>query len=1377
MSMAITFKSASSPLDSKRFEIRSTLGQGGFGVVYRAFDRDLGAQVALKTLHHTNARSLYRFKREFRSLADIAHPNLATLYELIQEDSLWYFTMELVDGVDFLSWIRRTPNLGSRLLTPDTGLRDSDPTTEGSVESLRLQSECKPALASKSLDITLEGDSASLIAQSASFPDIDATTDARLSGAFTRDAGEFSADMPRLLEALRQLTWGVRALHDYGKMHRDIKPSNVLVDRQGRVVLLDFGMVADMGPAESPLQALERQSDPTKATFAGTPRYMAPEQAMGEGLDAATDWYSVGVMLYEALSGGVAPIEGRTHLQTLLRKQSVIPESIFDLAPATPPALGELCMELLSIDPSGRPGAAQILATLERLQQSVAAAESAHSDMGEDVSTWAGVSVSLPKLDAPAIAKSSRAVHFVGRAKHLQKLRRTYRDCTYANRLAVVNIQGASGMGKTTLARRFVDSFHQHMGEAEAVSSLTDDMTPVVLQGRCYANESMPFKAVDSLMDELSTYLHQFCADELADWVGEDVGALTHLFPVLERAPGLRELVELENAKSGTIDPSRVDAQLLREQAFRGLRGLLDGLARKHSLILYIDDVQWGDEDSAMLLKELLGPPNPPPIFLMSTWRSEDVESSPFLAAFLPVLDTLGDDILRLDMHLGELSDEESLELVERVFSGAPPQSQARTSSRTDAERARSIAREARGNPFFIDELARYSMAHDSGPDSGISTLGDMIYRRVAKLPAPARRLLEVLSVAGQPVDRRVVRSVAKLGEDEQSALALLRSEHLVRGKSTRDYEWLEPYHARVGETLLARLDDGARVGYHGQLAVELEQRGHFDPEAVAMHFLEAGNSEKGGHYSLLSARRAQDALAFDHAAQLYLQALDARPWPDKRAEILGELGRIYGYLGRGELAAEAFSEAAELSAPDEARELTIRAAEQLLRVGKYDRGMAVVEGVLRRVGIKPPASKAAMVSSILWLRLRLRRRSLEVEPRPRDAMAPEDYARVEVLWTAAKMLALIDPMLGGYYHYHAIHDVLDTGSADHLTLILCQQAAQEAAASADLDFAAELLERAKGYVAYSSEPEYVACYITFMLGFCDFAAGKFRSGRDRFRQAGKALRDNCHGVTWEVGYFKFFEFLPGLWLGDFGTFAREIPRLIEHATDRGDSYHRVALRSWQYPGHLANDAPDIAREELAKALAEWTRESYHIQHFWYLQGSVDTSLYAGEPAEARALLQKHQGPLKRSMLLRNEIIKVSVLNLWARTALAGLQIAEAPADQRGLAREARKYIKKLRNPKAHAWTHPLADLLDAELAAYNGDVTSALDGFERAEAGLLREDLQLYARAARRRRGQLIGGEQGAALVASADAWMREHGITNPPAMTRMLVGGAPRA
>jgi hypothetical protein len=79
-----------------RFRIEGRLGSGGFGDVYVAHDEQLGAQVALKHLSRRDADALARFKREFRSLQDLAHPNLVRLYELLQHEGEWFFTMELV---------------------------------------------------------------------------------------------------------------------------------------------------------------------------------------------------------------------------------------------------------------------------------------------------------------------------------------------------------------------------------------------------------------------------------------------------------------------------------------------------------------------------------------------------------------------------------------------------------------------------------------------------------------------------------------------------------------------------------------------------------------------------------------------------------------------------------------------------------------------------------------------------------------------------------------------------------------------------------------------------------------------------------------------------------------------------------------------------------------------------------------------------------------------------------------------------------------------------------------------------------------------------------------------------------------------------------
>src|SRR5689334_24195431 len=115
-------------LDDDRFEVRGNLGSGGMGVVYRAYDRRLGRDVAMKALRHASGRDLYRFKREFRSLADIMHPNLVALHELHTLGDEWFFTMEIVDGCSFIDWVR--PGTSRPLPAPD---EDTLPSANGAL--------------------------------------------------------------------------------------------------------------------------------------------------------------------------------------------------------------------------------------------------------------------------------------------------------------------------------------------------------------------------------------------------------------------------------------------------------------------------------------------------------------------------------------------------------------------------------------------------------------------------------------------------------------------------------------------------------------------------------------------------------------------------------------------------------------------------------------------------------------------------------------------------------------------------------------------------------------------------------------------------------------------------------------------------------------------------------------------------------------------------------------------------------------------------------------------------------------------------------------------------------------------------------------------
>src|SRR5262249_15836517 len=144
-----------------------------------------------------------------------------------------------------------------------------------------------------------------------------------------------------------------------------------------------------------------------------------------------------------------------------------------------------------------------------------------------------------------------------------------------AGRTVTVYVQGRSGMGKSTLIHYFLDELKK------------SSQNIVMLTGRCYEQESVPYKALDTIIDALTQYLKRFPNLVVEALLPLDVLALARLFPVLHQvkavAAARRSVLEIQ-------DPLE-----LRRRAFNALRELLARLANKHSLILFIDDLQWGD--------------------------------------------------------------------------------------------------------------------------------------------------------------------------------------------------------------------------------------------------------------------------------------------------------------------------------------------------------------------------------------------------------------------------------------------------------------------------------------------------------------------------------------------------------------------------------------------------------------------------------------------------------------------------------------------------------------------------------------------------------------------------------------------------------------
>lgn len=404
--------------------------------------------------------------------------------------------------------------------------------------------------------------------------------------------------------AFGQLARGLRALHAERKIHRDLKPANILVEPAGRLVLLDFDLVSDLG-------AEAREEVP--GTLIGTLAYASPEQARGASLGPASDWYSVGVLLYECLAG-VSPFAEATPLELSDRRWLRIPR-LAERAPDAPSDLVELAEALLAHDPARRPPADRVLSVLDPFAAS-----------------------------APGIGATGE-MPFVGRADELGRLRFAYATvCTGES--YVVHVSGASGIGKTSLVERFLASIEP--GEA------------LILRARCHPREAVPFAALDEAIDELALHLLSRPPGHDAALALDDVDALLTVFPVLGRAGLPRPAAE------GSHEP-----HALRRRAFRALRALLALLATERPLVVWGDDLQWADRDSEPLLRALLTPPGIPSVLWILTQRSDEDGAAP-VQGLLDELPDLVGAASHDALALAPLDPDESVALVARLASGRP---------------------------------------------------------------------------------------------------------------------------------------------------------------------------------------------------------------------------------------------------------------------------------------------------------------------------------------------------------------------------------------------------------------------------------------------------------------------------------------------------------------------------------------------------------------------------------------------------------------------------------------------------------------------------------------------------------------------------------
>ena len=1205
----------SSSFFKERFQILTEIGTGGFGIVYEAWDKERKGHVALKALNRMDFRSVDLFKREFRALADVTHPNLVSLYELFLIEPYWFLTMELVKGVSFNQYARKQ-------LT----------------------------------------DSAN---------------------------GDLGFDEERLRAAAQQLTLGIDALHQAGILHRDLKSSNVLVTEAGRVVVLDFGMAAILDANQ-----LHQITD---HAVAGTISYMSPEQAAGEIISPASDWYSFGTMLYEVLTGRL-PFLGKP-LQILMDKQQLDPPAPRELVTTVPKDLDRLCVELLRRNPADRPRVAEIL---QRLM---------------------GASVPPPGMDNIPNADPQRSL-FVGRQNAMDQLHSAFREVR-AGAATNILIGGSPGVGKSTLVRRFLDGI-----------LLRENV--VVLLGRCYERESVPYKALDALVDSLAAYLAGLPEQKAEVYLPIDTFALARVFPALRRVRAVAEAAQRANEIP--------DQQEMRRRAFRSMRELLCRLGNKVPLILVIDDLQWGDRDSALLLNELLLPPDSPVMLFIGMYRSEDIRS-PFLTTLFHVSTEQAAPISWQKLPIDPLSPDESRSLLMGLTD--------RNSTELEA-----IVRESRGNPYFVRELVYFLQSGanaDSKPDGESEiTLDRVLWSRIRELPAEAKNLLEVIAISGRPLLVNDAQQAAGIVTDEQ--IRLLRAAHLIRSTGSGSNDIVECYHDCVRESTVTHLTPEALRKHHRSLAMTLECADNPDPEHLAIHLEGCADRERASHYYSLAAARAANSLAFDRAAQLYERAINlAAPMEDGTRALHVSRGDTLAHAGRGREASQEYLSATMGAVAAERLDLHRLAAEQLLISGHLDEGLESIRIVLESSGMRFPTTARRALMGLLWYRLLLRIRGIGFRERDLSQISSESLSRIDTCWSVAIGLSMIDPIRAACFMSRGLLLALKAGEPYRIARALAIEALHESSVAGPrgMQRVDSLLRRAEEIAANINSP-HTTGLVTLSRGLIANLTGNWRVCLEKCNAAEKYFREHCMRLSWELDTSQIYQIWACFYLGDFCQLRTRLTAFFKDALDRGDLYAQMTMSSNCLDLELLADDVDGARHRLEECILLCTSRGLHLQQFTLFYGQTHFNLYTQDGCAAWEAARERSQNIRSSLLGRIQFVRVITAYLSGRCALA------AASGNAMLLREAEREASRILAERV-AWGAAFANQILAGVAAQKGNWETARMLFASSARDLDEHGLTAYANASRRRYGELRAEEGGAQIVQEIDAWMRTQGVENP--------------
>jgi len=793
------------------YTLEAPLGEGGMGVVYLARHTPTGRRVALKTLTASQAGALGGLRREVAALRHLDHPGVVRIVDDGVCEGVPWVAMELLTG-----------------LTVGQHLRLADDGTEVSGGSDKLPGMPDATLMEAAAWRPGEGG-----AWARRLHTLSAEAVGEL-GAVGGGGGERTMEVSRLEvrgrskgaafgeEVMEWLGWigqvcqTLGVVHGQGIVHGDLKPDNLLVTDQGRVVLLDFGLATRFGGR------VEADNLEVAGLVQGTMRYISPEAIRGERLDARSDLYAVGVLLYRVLTGAL-PFEGSV-TSLLVQHLNAAPTPPRERGIHVPAALEALVLALLAKAPADRPGHAW--AVLDVLEQ-------------------VGVTPVPRSAGAPYLFESP----LFGRGADLDRLGGLW---PVGDRAAAVMVTGPVGIGKTRLAVELIRRARGRQMRVVATwaSALDAD-------GHAVHSPLQLFAPV------FRRWIDDLGAERAWKALGADGPVLARFVPELatyEPTPAL--------SLSSVFSP---------QQLYAAVASVLDALARSKPLCLVADDLQNADALSLLALQHLLELPRP--WLVIGVLRTGHPSEGLRALTDRPNTTTLSLAPLDIDSvgcMANAILGTRTLpaDIVDHLY----------TRSEGNPYFLAELLRLAVDRGVWSRDLAgRWQLAADGASLERVgrpASIEELVRRRLDGLAPPVRRVCDAAAVAGREFAPGLIGEALHLGQAPVLwALDRLVAEAVLEPGMDGNLRFS---HQHVRDVATDALAPEVRRDLHRMLADALDAamgRGErVEAARVAWHRRSSGEHERAAVLYMQAGRDAAPRFAFTDAEAHFAAALELLP-------------------------------------------------------------------------------------------------------------------------------------------------------------------------------------------------------------------------------------------------------------------------------------------------------------------------------------------------------------------------------------------------------------------------------------------------------------------------------------------------------------------